>query len=266
MPAMNRFSHDDLDLAYLDEGPRAGPPVVLIHGFASTARVNWVEPGWFATLTGAGYRTIALDNRGHGVSDKPHETARYTPQAMASDAIALLDHLDIDRARLFGYSMGARIVAFTALDHADRVEQVVFGGLGSGMVDGVGEWDQIARALLAPSLDDVTHPRGRMFRAFADKTGSDRIALAACIESSRTLLTPTQMAAIEAPALIGVGGADDIAGPAAPLAAMMADARALTIEGRDHMLAVGDKVFKNAVLAFFGGASDDPVSNVAKTG
>ncbi|MEO0920529.1 MAG: alpha/beta hydrolase, partial [Pseudomonadota bacterium] len=135
--------------------------------------------------------------------------------------------------------------------HPKLVDKLVFGGLGIGMVEGVGDWDPIADALLAPSLDDVTHARGRMFRAFADQTGSDRIALAACISASRTLLTPDQMSEITAKTLIAVGTKDDIAGAPGPLAHMMPNAKAIDIEGRDHMLAVGDKQFKAAVLALF---------------
>ena len=147
--------------------------------------------------------------------------------------------------------MGARITACLALAHPHRVRSVVFGGLGIGMVEGVGDWDPIAAALLAPSLDDVTHERGRMFRAFADQTKSDRLALAACIRTSRDLLSADDMAKIDVPALIGVGTKDDIAGAPGPLAALMPDARALDIPNRDHMLAVGDRVFKKAVLEFY---------------
>lgn len=247
---MPTFINHDLEFTYLDEGPRDGTPVLMIHGFASNHAVNWVGPGWVKTLTDAGYRALAFDNRGHGDSDKPYDPSAYVPEAMASDAVALLNHLDIHSAHLFGYSMGARIAAFAALDHPERMRGLVFGGLGLGMVEGVGHWDPIAEALLAPSLDDVTHERGRMFRAFADQTGSDRHALAACIQSSRTLLKPDHMAKIEVPALIGVGTKDDIAGPAQPLAEMMHRASALDIPGRDHMLAVGDRVFKKAVLDF----------------
>ena len=247
---MPHFHNDDLSLSFLDEGPRNGDPVLLIHGFASTMAVNWINPGWVQTLTEAGYRVVALDNRGHGDSDKPHDAAVYTPQAMAGDAAALLDHLGIGRAHVMGYSMGARISAFLAIGHPDRVETLVFGGLGIGMVEGVGDWDPIADALLAPSLDDVTHPRGRMFRAFADQTGSDRLALAACIRSSRTLVTPAQLSTIAVPVLIGVGTKDDIAGAPQPLADLLPRGEAVDIPGRDHMLAVGDRQFKRAVLDF----------------
>ena len=250
-PSFSRFRHDGLELAYFDEGDASGAPVLLIHGFASSATVNWVNPGWLKTLGEAGYRVIGIDNRGHGASDKPHDPALYHPPQMAGDAAALLDHLGIPEAHVMGYSMGARITAFMALAHPHRVRTVVFGGLGIGMVDGVGEWDPIADALLAPALEDVSHERGRMFRAFAEQTRSDRRALAACIMTSRDLLSPADMARIDQPALVAVGTTDDIAGSAQALAALMPNARALDVPGRDHMLAVGDKVFKKAVLEFY---------------
>lgn len=250
-PSFSRFRNDNLELAYFDDGDPSGPPVLMIHGFASTANVNWVYPGWLRTLGDAGFRVVALDNRGHGQSDKPHDPACYHPSRMAGDAAALLTHLGIAEAHVMGYSMGARISAFLAIEHPDRVRSLVFGGLGIGMCDGVGDWDPIADALLAPSLDDVTHERGRMFRAFADQTKSDRLALAACIRTSRVLVSRNDIARIEVPALIGVGTKDDIAGSAQELAALMKDATALDIPNRDHMLAVGDRVLKKAVLAFY---------------
>ncbi len=252
-PPFSLFYHDGLQLAYFDEGDPAGDPVLLIHGFASTASVNWVYPGWLKTLGEAGYRVIALDNRGHGASDRPHDPAAYHPSLMAGDAAALLTHLGIEQAHVMGYSMGARISAFFAIEHANRVRSLVFGGLGIGLCDGVGDWDPIADALLAPQLSDVTHPRGRMFRAFADQTHSDRFALAACIKTSRVLVERGDIAKVDVPTLIAVGTTDDIAGSAAELAALMPDAKAIDIPNRDHMLAVGDKVFKRAVLDFYRG-------------
>jgi pimeloyl-ACP methyl ester carboxylesterase len=247
---METFENDGLKFAYLDEGPRDGLPILLVHGFASSARVNWIEPGWVQTLGDAGYRVIALDHRGHGASDKPHEAPLYTPPVMAGDCIALLDHLSLNKAVWFGYSMGARISVFAALEHRARVAALILGGLGYGLVEGVGDWDPIAEALLAPSLDDVTHERGRMFRSFADRTRSDRLALAACIQANRQEPSREAIAALNVPTLIAVGTKDDIAGSADKLAQLMPDAEALALEGRDHMLAVGDRNFKAAVLRF----------------
>lgn len=250
-PAFNTFNSDGLTLSYFDEGDPSGAPVLLIHGFASSATVNWVHTGWLKTLGEAGYRVIALDNRGHGASDKPHDSEVYHPQMMADDAVALLDHLGIPEAHIMGYSMGARISAFLALAHPERVRSLVFGGLGIGMCDGVGDWDPIADALLAPTLADVTHERGRMFRAFAEQTKSDRFALAACIATSRDLVSREEIAKVDVPTLIAVGTKDDIAGSASELADLMPNATALDIPNRDHMLATGDRVFKAGVVEFY---------------
>lgn len=242
------FKHGDVEIAYLDEGE--GEPIVMVHGFASNRQVNWVAPGWVTTLTGAGRRVIALDNRGHGASSKLYNPAAYHSAIMAEDVRALLDHLRIERADVMGYSMGARIAAFLALNHPQRVRSLILGGLGMSLVEGVGLPESIAQALAAPSLADVSDPTGRMFRAFAEQTQSDLTALAACIRGSRQTLSREQVAAIQLPVLIAVGTKDPVAGSAQALAALISGARALDIPNRDHMLAVGDKAFKAGVLDF----------------
>lgn len=245
---MPRFSHSGFEFDYLDEGD--GDPVILIHGFASNKQVNWLSPGWVTTLAEAGYRVLAFDNRGHGGSSKSHEVEDYHPDLMAGDAIALLDHAGIGRAHVMGYSMGARIAAFVALQAPERVGALVFGGLGRGMIDGVGDWDPIARALLADDPATITDPQGQAFRKFADQTRSDRKALAACIANSRKLLSVDDARRITAPALVAVGTRDDIAGDPAGLADALANGTSFAIDGRDHMLAVGDKTFKKRVIEF----------------
>jgi pimeloyl-ACP methyl ester carboxylesterase len=242
------FRSDDADIAYLDAGD--GAPMVLVHGFASTKETNWVAPGWVDTLARAGRRAIALDNRGHGASTKLYDEARYHSAVMAEDVRGLLDHLGLARADVMGYSMGARIAAYLALAHPGRVGHLVFGGLGIKLVEGVGLPDTIAAALEAPSISEVRDPQGYAFRAFAQQTKSDLKALAACIRGSRQTVPRGEVAGITAPTLVAVGSTDTIAGSAEGLAMLMPNARALTIPGRDHMLAVGDKMFKTAVLAF----------------
>jgi pimeloyl-ACP methyl ester carboxylesterase len=245
---MASFANVGVEIAYLDEGD--GDPIVLVHGFASTKEVNWVHPGWVATLTRDGRRVIALDNRGHGASGKPYGPSAYHSATMADDVRALLDHLNIERADVMGYSMGARITAFLAVKHTGRVRSAILGGLGIRLVDGVGLPESIADALEAPSLDDVQDPTGRVFRIFADQTKSDLCALAACIRGSRQTLGRTEVAAIRAPVLVAVGTKDQVAGSAQELAALIPGARALDIPDRDHMLAVGDRVYKAGVIDF----------------
>jgi len=245
---MPLFTHDGVEIAYIDEGQ--GEPIVLIHGFASNKEVNWVAPGWMTTLTRAGRRAIALDNRGHGASAKLYEPAAYHSAVMADDVRALLDHLDLPRANVMGYSMGARITAFVALAHPDRVRAAVLGGLGVRLVEGVGLPDTIAEALEAPALADVTDPTAYVFRAFAEQTKSDLRALAACMRGSRQTLSRSEVAQIAVPLMVAVGEKDQIAGSPEALAALIPGAKALIIPGRDHMLAVGDRVFKSAVVEF----------------
>jgi len=245
---MASFQNGAVEIAYLDEG--SGEPIVLVHGFASSKQINWVNPGWVSTLMRAGRRVIALDNRGHGQSSKLYDPALYHSAIMAEDVRALLDHLEIERADVMGYSMGARITAYLTVDHPERVRSMILGGLGIRLVEGVGLPESIAHALEAPSLADVADPTGRVFRAFAEQTKSDLKALAACIRGSRQTLSREQAAGIGVPVLVAVGTKDDVAGSAQELAAAIPGAIALDIAERDHMQAVGDKAYKTGVIEF----------------
>lgn len=245
---MPEFSSNGVEIAYLDEG--AGDPVLLIHGFASSAQVNWVDTGWVKTLVADGRRVIAVDNRGHGRSAKLYEPDDYGAPLMAEDMRRLLDHLAIPTADVMGYSMGARITAFLALAHPDRVRSVVFAGLGYNMVRPMAGTLNIASALLAPTIEDVKNPTARTFRAFAEATKSDLKALATCIRSAREPITAEQLATLRCPVLVAVGSDDVIGGSAVELAKLIPGAEALVIEGRDHMKAVGDRQYKVGVLEF----------------
>ena len=245
---MPTFQSDGVEIAYLDEG--VGDPILLIHGFASNSTVNWVDTGWVRVLVRAGRRVIAVDNRGHGASAKLYDPEHYGAPAMAEDMRRLLDHLGIARADVMGYSMGARITAFLALAHPDRVRSIVFGGLGWNMVRPMAGTSSIAAALLAPSLDAVSNATARTFRAFAESTKSDLRALAVCIRSSREPITPEALGQLRCPVLVAVGSDDVIGGSAVALADIIPGAEALVLEGRDHMKAVGDRTYKEGVLAF----------------
>jgi pimeloyl-ACP methyl ester carboxylesterase len=245
---MPSFHNGAVEIAYLDEGE--GDPILLVHGFASSKGVNWVYPAWVSELKKNGRRVIALDNRGHGDSSKLYNPKDYSIEIMAGDVIALMDHLKIARADLMGYSMGGRMTAYLARTQPARLRSAILGGIGIGLIKGGGPGENVAEALEAPSLDDVTDPVGRTFRAFADQTRSDRRALAACLRGSRRLMTQEEAAGIAVPVLIAVGTTDEVAGSADALGKVIPGSQVLNIPNRDHMRAVGDKVYKAGVLEF----------------
>lgn len=245
---MPSFHNGSVEIAYHDEGE--GDPVVLVHGFASTKNVNWIYPSWVSTLTKAGRRVVALDNRGHGESSKLYDPEEYHIGTMAGDVRALMDHLDIARADIMGYSLGSRIAAYLATRDPQRLRSVIIAGLGMGLIEGGGPGENVALALEADSIDDVKDPVGKTFRAFADQTRSDRRALAACLRGSRRLMTTDEAATIKGPVLIAVGTKDDVAGSPHRLAEVITQAEVLDIPDRDHMRTVGDRVYKDGVLDF----------------
>lgn len=245
---MPTYRSDGLTIAY--EAYGSGEPALLIHGFASTGIVNWAETGWTDALRDAGWRAITIDNRGHGLSDKPYDPAAYHPALMAGDALALLDHLAIGRAAVIGYSMGARIAAFLALEHPGRVRCAVLGGMAMNLVTGLNDSAEIIAALTAPSIQQVTSRLGRQFRAFAERTGADRRALAACMASSRTPMPEADVRNIGVPVLVVTGETDAMAGDPRALAALLPRGEAVVVPGRDHLRTSGDPAFKAAALAF----------------
>lgn len=256
MTVDQKIAHlDGVDIAYFDiesETPD-GRVILLIHGFASTARVNWLGTNWVDTLTGDGYRVITLDNRGHGESSKFYSPDDYGPDIFTSDALKLLDHLGIEQGDFMGYSMGARITSFICYSAPERVRKAVFGGMGINIFGNPGGYNPVAEALEADDPNTVTDLRGKSFRQFADRVGADRLALAACIRTSQVQITPEIIESIETPVLVAVGTEDGIAGSPHELAAMMPHADGFDIEGLDHMKATGAASYKARVLEFLGG-------------
>ena len=243
MPEFNTF--DDLRLVYDDQGE--GPPIVLLHGFAADSAINWVRPGITDAIVAAGRRVIALDARGHGRSAKPHDPEAYADDAMVRDVQALLDHLGLDAVDVVGYSMGS-LTTLRLLGVEPRVRAAVLGGVG-GAADMRPEMRQaVANALEAEQRDSVGNPAARSFRAFADSTGADRLALAA-IQRARRASTPVDFRTIRVPVLVVTGDRDELVGSPGDLAARIPGARAKVVSG-NHLSAVNDRVFVAAVIAF----------------
>jgi pimeloyl-ACP methyl ester carboxylesterase len=245
---MQSFDSDGVRIAYSDEGE--GEPILLIHGFASNVAANWRDTHWLRTLGEASRRVIAFDNRGHGLSETLYDPSLYGAPAMAEDARRLLDHLGITRADVMGYSMGARIAVFLALAYPERVRSLILAGAGINLVRGMVGTGPIARALEAPRIEDVPNDTARSFRAFAEQTGSDLKALAACMRGPREKITVDDLARIAVPTLVATGSRDVIAGSGGELVRLIPGAHLLDIVDRDHMKAVGDAGFKQGVLDF----------------
>lgn len=245
---MPQFNSAGIAIDYEVHGE--GRPILLIHGFASSGKINWIDTGWVETLRGAGYQPITFDNRGHGASRKLYDPQLYYAHEMAEDARRLLQHLGIGRAPVMGYSMGARIAAYLMLNHPHVVSCGIWGGMGVNLMTGLEDSEEIISALTAESLDQVTGRAGRQFRIFADHNKADRAALAACMINSREPMREADVRRIEAPVLVAVGSEDEMAGSADGLAALLPHGEAFTIDRRDHMRATGDKLFKAAALEF----------------
>lgn len=249
---MQKFNSDGVDLAFEVWGE--GPPILLIHGFASNMNVNWLATGWVKTLVAAGRQVIAIDNRGHGKSEKLYDSALYSAPMMADDAARLLQHLKIEKADVMGYSMGARISAFLTMQHSEMVRRAVFAGLASRMITGVGGSDAIAQAMEATDRSSISDRSALGFRVFAEQTKSDLKALAACIRSSRVKIKEEALAAIKVPVLVVAGEMDDVAGNVEGLTSIIPGSQGVVLPKRNHMNAVGDSGYKTAVVEFLNAA------------
>jgi pimeloyl-ACP methyl ester carboxylesterase len=236
-------SFDGTEIHYTDEGD--GPPVVLLHGFASSADTNWRRPGVIDALVGAGYRVIAPDARGHGSSGKPHDTAAYADNAMVHDLTALLDHLALDRVDLVGYSMGG-IVGLGAATAEPRVRSLTVAAVGRNAALSQADRAAIAEALEADDESAEMSPRARAFRTFAHATGGDLTALAAIQRASYAHDSRPEEIAV--PTVVITGTDDTHAGPPEALAERIPGARAVRVPG-DHLNAVTKPEFRAALLA-----------------
>ncbi len=242
------FDSAGIKIHYQDAG--AGEVVILVHGFASTADHNWGGTGWIAMLS-VKYRVIALDVRGHGLSDKPHAPEAYGYASMGADVARLMDHLGIARALLMGYSMGASIAIELMLSHPDRFRAIVLGGIAydDGLEDKA-DRDAIAEAYRADDPATIKSPVAKAYRRFGESMPNDLRALAALIDAERSPFDPAKLAAVRLPVLIVVGANDNAIGDPEPLAKMIPGVRLVMLEGRDHMTAPADQRFKEVVIEF----------------
>lgn len=231
-------------------GPQSGPPVLLVHGFASSRRTNWVATSWMRSFAGAGRRVIAFDHRGHGQSEASHDPADYDEGLLAADGAAVLAACGVTQADIVGYSMGAMVAIRMLMDRPDVVRRAVLAGLGENYLTKPDFSDDVPEALLADDVATITNRAALTFRVFADSQKADRAALAACWRRPRTAFDAAALARIDKPVLVICGDRDAITGPPDRLAAAIPGAEMRIVPGKDHMSAVGAPVTKAEIIAF----------------
>ncbi len=248
-------------IRYIDRGE--GEPVILLHGYTADIEDQWVETGVVRELARSN-RVIAFDARGHGRSDKPHETAAYGAN-MAHDVVRLLDHLGIDRAHVVGYSMGAHIVAQLLTLHPRRLLSATLGGAA-----GRRNWTRADDLRVEAEAAEMEEGRldTQILRLWPANTpkptrveldalsavllrGKDPRALAAVRRSNREqVVTDAEMAVVEVPVLGIVGSADAYLADFHALARAMPQIKLVTIEGAAHGCAPQRPEFVRALRDF----------------
>ena len=264
------FDSNGVKIHYIVEGQ--GEPVVLIHGFTADIDKNWRTgfgvgpdqrgPMIIPTLA-RNYRVIALDNRGHGKSDKPHDPKQYGVE-MVEDVIRLLDHLKIQKAHIVGYSMGAVITARLLATHPDRLLSATLGGHG-GIRDNRRNqfYDELARSLeqgkgFGPLIVALTppgqHPPSpEQIEAISARLSStnDAKALAAAVRGFPELaVTPDQLKKNQVPTLALIGEQDPLKPGVDALRGEMANLKIVVIPGADHVTAVSNPMFIKSLSEF----------------
>lgn len=243
------ISPDGLKIATYEWGAMDAPTVVAVHGFASSALLNFHQTGWVRDLTRAGFRVIALDQRGHGASDKPHDAHDYTLEKLVADLTAVLDTYMIDEARYVGYSLGSRVGWQAAIDLPERLTRVVLGGIPDGDPLTRFKVDE-ARAYLAddtPVDDRITNAYVTMAGNIA---GNDLEALVSLVEGMRGGTQPDPQHPPRQPILFATGSEDGIIEKSRRLAEATPDGTFFEIPGRHHFNAPTSRAFRDAAIAF----------------
>lgn len=245
------YAADGTRLATYSWGDLDAPVVVIVHGFASSARDNWVSTGWVRALTAAGYRVLALDQRGHGNSDKPHEPAAYAVRTLVSDVETVMDTYLVEEAYYVGYSLGARVGWEVVRDLPQRIDRAVLGGVPDGIPLERLQLDEV-RAYISDGTP-VTDRATQNYIALTERVpGNDLRSLLALAEGLRTTRTvdPDAADAPVRPILFATGEQDAIIEGSRTLANAAPNGTFFVIPGRHHFNAPGSRAFKDAALEF----------------
>jgi len=245
------MSADGLRIATYDFGDPNAPVVVAVHGFASSAILNWHASGWVRDLTRAGFRVVAIDQRGHGASDKPHVPEGYTLELLVADVLTVLDTYMIDSAAYVGYSLGARVGWQASIDLPDRITRTVLGGIPDG--------DPLTRFRIEDARAFVAHGTpvdDRLTDAYlsmaAGIPGNDLTALISLVEGMRGGTQPDPANPPQQPTLFATGSDDSILEKSRSLSVSTPLGEFFEIPGRNHFNAPTSRQFRDAALEFLG--------------
>ncbi|MGO1839332.1 MAG: alpha/beta fold hydrolase [Candidatus Microbacterium stercoravium] len=244
------MSQEGFRLATYTWGDEDAPVVMVVHGFASSCRDNWVSTGWVSALVRAGYRVLGVDQRGHGRSEKPHEAEDYTMPALVADLEAILDTYMIEPILYVGYSLGARVGWHLASERPLRVERAVLGGIPDGRPLGRLDLAQ-ARAYIddgTPVTDPSTQNYVRLAERVPDNDLSALVALAGGMRFGDE--DPDMGNPPEQPVLVAAGTEDSIFDDSKRLASLLPQGAFVEVPGRHHFNAPGARRFKQAGVEF----------------
>lgn len=243
------FDSDGTRIHFVDKGE--GEPVVLIHGFAASGRLNWELPGILDGLART-HRVLAMDNRGHGKSDKPHDVDQYGVR-MVADVVRLLDHVELEKAHVVGYSMGGFITTKLVTSHPQRVASAVIGAAGwrrdaeprMALLDEIGDSLESGQGLrplmLALNPTDRPAPSEAALQATNQMimAVNDPLALAAAIRGMRAMTVEQELLENNrVPVTAVVGSIDPLREGVDELAAVMNHLELVLIDQADHMTAI----------------------------
>lgn len=224
--------------------PMAPPPVLLVHGFASSYERNWREPGWVDILDDEGRDVVGFDLPGHGNAEKPHDPQAYVDMEEAV-AAALPGEGPVDA---IGFSLGGQLLLRVAAEKPSRFRRIVVGGVGDNIFRH-DDPEAAARAIETGAASDGDPGVAQAFAVFAKAPGNDPAALAACLRRPRDPVTPDVLAGVSVPVLVVLGD-KDFAGPADKLMAALPDARLESLTGADHFGTPKDFRFIEAAMKF----------------
>lgn len=253
---------DGLRLHYEVHG--SGEPVVLLHGGTVSFEHNYAINGWTERLNSAGLQVIGLDFRGHGKSDKPHEAHYYGTANLASDVLALTQHLNIDRAALIGYSLGTAVALHLLQTSPRRFTRAALVATGDGLIGFPPyTFDRVipplALVLARTEYPTDLPPHLAAYWNFVTITGGDAKALIALSKARYPPLSAEQASAIDTPVLVVSGENDPVLGLGPRLAAALGQGNYLEVAGADHFSLAVDAGVQAAVASFITAKSAVPL-------